>query len=289
MKQQLRGVKILFFLLMFITIGVTGCNESDDTEESEKSKTHLKIFFITGQSNATGIGLVSDLPEKYKKSSKSIKSFTALHVAASVANRWLSIGPGLGATLELHGCELSLADKLATLYPEDNIAIIKCTLGGSVMETQWISPSAGNPTDPDHHLFEYFENTVNSALNSLGDNYTYEIAGMVWMQGESDGTNVDWANKYESNLTWFIKDMRSFLNAPKMPFVIGKISEISYWPFANIIRQTQDNVALNMENVGIIDANIYPIGPDNVHYTSSGLISMGNDFAVELSSIINKN
>ena len=252
------------------------------------SQTHLKVYLIGGQSNATGVGLVADLPGEYKKELHNIKSYTSLHCDSLVADKWLFMRPGYGANLQQHGCEISFAHKLATLYPKDSIAIIKCTLGGSVLETQWKSPSAGGPTDPDHHLFQYFVNTVNNALNSLGTDYTYEIAGMIWMQGESDGMTTAWANKYEDNLTWFIKDMRDTLNAPKMPFVIGKISEITYWPFANIIRQSQDNVAEKMGNVGIIDANDYPIGPDHVHYNSSGLIRMGNDFATELSIVINE-
>ena len=278
MINKIKLMKRIALLLSLLTLGLFA-----------HSQTHLKVYLIGGQSNATGVGLNTDLPVEYQGVQNKIKSYTSLHCDPSVADKWLHVSPGLGATINHHGFEISLATQLSSLFPEDSIAIIKCTLGGSVLETQWRSPTAGGPTDPDptKHLFKRFMNTVNEALASLDPDYSYELAGMFWMQGESDGSHPKWADNYEYNLSTFISDIRQALNAPVMPFIIGKISESPLWPHADKIRQTQDKIAEDIPYVGIIDANNYPIGPDGAHYTSQGLITMGNDFSLSLKSIIN--
>ena len=277
MRNPYKQLKGSIFLLLFIASSLVSV-----------SQTHLKVFLISGQSNAVGVGLNSELPVELQGIQTNVKSYTSLQCDASIADKWLPVAPGMGNVLSQHGCELSLAKKLAELYPNDSIAIIKCASGGTILETQWKSPSMGGPTDPDlsKHLFQYFVNTVNKALSSLGSNYTYEIAGMVWMQGESDGMTLDWTSKYEKNLSWFITDLRNTLHAPSMAFIIGKISILSYWPYASEIRQIEDKVATTLPDIGTIDANIYPRSSQDIaHYTSSGLVSMGNDFAIALKSV----
>ena len=45
-----------------------------------------------------------------------------------------------------------------------------------------------------------------SALSAAG--HTYEVVGMIWMQGESDSTSA-YANAYQQNLTDLIAQVRS--------------------------------------------------------------------------------
>lgn len=279
-NHLLKSVLIALILLVNMPVGIFAV------------PTHLKIFLIGGQSNAVGLGENSDLPLEYKGVQTNVKSYTSYKCSDAVnSDKWLHVAPGVCDFSTKHGCELSLAKKLSLLYPNDSIAIIKCALGSTTLATQWRSPSLEGPTDtdPNFHMYQIFMNTVNTALSKLGSAYTYEIAGMVWMQGENDGIQNDWASNYETNLTAFIADLRKDLNTPNMPFSIAKISIVPYWPFATSIRQAEDNVAAKMSNVGIIDANNYPrITTDPYHYTSTGLISMGNEFALSLHSIIQK-
>jgi len=275
MTNYLSKIKtVLLIAVMILSMHVNG-------------QTHLKVFLLAGQSNAAGYGLNIDIPME-SQAMQHVKIYVSADCDFSIADKWSYVSPGMGATINHHGCELSVATKLSALLPTDSIAVIKFSLGATLLETQWRSPSAGGPTDPDpeKHLFQRFVNTVHTALESLAPDYSYEIAGMLWMQGESDGKTIGNANNYGYNLSRFITDIRQALDVPNMPFIIGKISTAERWVYAEIIRDAQDSVAKLTPYVGIIDANKYPLGPDGMHYTSEGLLSMGNDFSLSLDSIL---
>ncbi|HBX50877.1 MAG TPA: hypothetical protein DEH02_07400 [Bacteroidales bacterium] len=261
-------ILFLFFTICFSTFGQAN---------------HLKIILMAGQSNMVGVGNNSELPSNLQNIQTDVPVYISLMCDASIANQWTYLQPGDGELLSSHGCELSFADGLKQTYPNDNFALIKCAMGGSVLAAEWLSPTAGGPAI----YYTSFINCVNSALNSLPTGTTYELIGMLWMQGESDATNLSWANNYEFNLTSFITDVRSALGVPQMPFIIGKIDTQSAWTYNAIVRQAEDNVASNVNNCTIIDTQGYPT--DGIHYTSAGYVQMGNAFKVALTSSLTDN
>ena len=122
---------------------------------------------------------------------------------------------------------------------------------------------------------------------------------MFWMQGEEDG-KVD--NKfYHYHLKELINSIRLTFNTPQLPFIMGKIHPVdkncpgtAYNAVSNLaakfnkIRNIQQNVSCELENVGIIDtaslvcmpnllymSNSYP---DGIHFNSSSIIELGNKF-----------
>ena len=54
---------------------------------------------------------------------------------------------------------------------------------------------------------------------------------MIWMQGESDANNSAYAAAYEANLTNLITAVRSDFSTPDMPFVVGRITDLSIYGF----------------------------------------------------------
>ncbi|MDP6446913.1 MAG: sialate O-acetylesterase, partial [Pirellulaceae bacterium] len=68
---------------------------------------------------------------------------------------------------------------------------------------------------------------VNDVLSNLKQHFPaydaqgYEIAGFFWHQGWNDGTNREFAQQYELNMSNFIKDMRKDLGDADLPFVIA--------------------------------------------------------------------
>jgi len=52
----------------------------------------------------------------------------------------------------------------------------------------------------------------------------FELSGFVWFQGWNDQYNGA-ESEYESNMTLFIKDVRTDLGVPKLPFVIGVMGQ----------------------------------------------------------------
>jgi alpha-galactosidase len=60
------------------------------------------------------------------------------------------------------------------------------------------------------------------------DGKGYEIAGIAWHQGWNDRIDAARAAEYESNLKWFIKDIRDSLKAPLMPFATANMGAVGW-------------------------------------------------------------
>jgi hypothetical protein len=254
------------------------------------SQTHLKIIIMAGQSNMVGNGGNTLLPANLQATQTNVKIYCNGTFDNSVLNQWLNVMPGMGSWVQgkspspAFGSEVSFAKGISGDYPNDNFAIIKCAYSGTEMATRWRPPSSGGTVGD---LYSNLISTVNTAINNLGPGYTYEIAGMCWMQGESDAMNNNYANEYQSNLTNFIKDVRSAFQVPNMPFVLAKIgTSTTEMPFNAIVRQAQTNVAVAGSYMGIFDTQAYPTG--GLHYYSDGYISLGYDFANALKPLLIK-
>jgi len=98
------------------------------------------------------------------------------------------------------------------------------------------------------------------------------------MQGEFDGGNQGYANEYQTNLTNFVKDVRTQLKVPDLPFIIGMIDSSRSWPYAGTIRAAERAVAKNLANVSTVDT--YGFATDGTHYKLDGMIALGKGFAV---------
>ena len=102
---------------------------------------------------------------------------------------------------------------------------------------------------------------------------------MLWMQGESDSMGKASAKAYEKRLARFITKVREDLKAPKMPLVIGLISEAKPWTFAQVLREGQRQVAKTVLNVGIVETKDLSLNKGDVHYDTAGQIALGERFA----------
>jgi hypothetical protein len=159
------------------------------------------------------------------------------------------------------------------------IAIIKYGPGGTNLAADW---KIGEGP-----CWKHFAARVQAALKALSDSgQTYEIAGLFWMQGESDAMNEAMAAKYETNLAAFIQAVREEVKTPKMPFVLGRITSAlmnkkAAWsfPFTRQVQQAQEKVAKEVAGVYIFDTDDLPTNPDFVHYNTKGQLELGKRFA----------
>ena len=86
-----------------------------------------------------------------------------------------------------------------------------------------------------------------------------ELSGFVWFQGWNDQYGAE--NEYESNMRFFIKDVRKDLHAPKLPFVIGVMGQNGSKPAKGamlIIQQAQ----LAMNDVPEFKGNVKSLRTD---------------------------
>tara|TARA_R110002073_G_scaffold21524_6_gene75826 strand:- start:6902 stop:8110 length:1209 start_codon:yes stop_codon:yes gene_type:complete len=150
------------------------------------------------------------------------------------------------------GPEFTFGLKMDEVYDEP-VLIIKTAWGGKSLYYDFRPPSAGvyprteqdiardrNPESGSGHYYRLMIKHVTHVLSDIGrvcpeydETQGYEIAGFVWFQGFNDMVNRDVypplpkessENRFAKYSEWmadFIRDVRSDLDAPKMPFVIG--------------------------------------------------------------------
>jgi hypothetical protein len=122
----------------------------------------------------------------------------------------------------------------------------------------------------------YFWEVVNQVRDTLANidtvvpNYTskfigYELSGLVFFQGFNDVVDLDKQNEYNDNLYHFIRDVRSELNAPDLPFVIGELgmhgdltTQTATWkPRVQAFRDAQRNATDFTANAELAETAIH--------------------------------
>jgi hypothetical protein len=233
-----------------------------------------KVFLLAGQSNMAGIGMNHELTPQYKEPIENVKIYASGTVDNNVAGIWGTLKIGYGSGTGCFGPELIFGRDMAKLLPESKVLLIKEGWSGTSLSGDWRPPSAGGTTGK---LYTSFITNTKKALSALSPGTQYEIAGMCWMQGESDACAPNIASDYEGNLTAFISDVRKELNAPNMPFVIAMIDDSSSWPYFETVRQGEINVSEKVPHVGIFDTK--DLDTDGMHYKTQGMLDMGTLFA----------
>lgn len=129
---------------------------------------------------------------------------------------------------------------------KDPVLLIKTAWGGKSLYYDFRPPSAGvfprSAADiakdklPEADSGKYYRLMMEHVKRVLGDIHRvvpshdnkqgYELCGFIWLQGFNDMVNKNvYANgdfsTYTTNLGHLIRDVRSELKAPKLPFVIG--------------------------------------------------------------------
>lgn len=250
--------------------------------KNEHSK--VKIFLLGGQSNMSGWTPLSEIANEFKHEYPEAMIWADGETVSGLSRHWMSLIPGLGKSELYFGPELSFGPELAKYFPDEKIALLKCSWAGTDLVTQWRPPSSGRTTG---YLYNGFIKSVHEGLAALPVGLEPEIAGMIWMQGESDAILTKTvADEYEYNLTNLINDLRSEFKVPQLPFVIGQISEASAWDaFGSTIRKAQLDVSKNISNTSMIITTDLGF-TDPCHYSGMGQITLGKRFAASLNSII---
>jgi hypothetical protein len=264
------------------------------------------IILLGGQSNASGCSLDEYLkknvtPEKYAEYDQGYDNvFINYYVSGNhesqafvkCATRQGEMGAGFGP-------ELGLAEKLHQMYPDETFFIIKWAWGGSNLYAQWLSPSSQGKTGS---LYRHFVKYVETSIRYLeSKNYDVEIAGMCWMQGESDAFSPENAADYAVHLKNFIQDIRKefsrYSAKDGFAFIDAYIAaNPAYWVYYEQVNRSKKAVADASTLNVVIDTNAHGLvcnkepaeNPDIPHYDSMSQIKLGHLFAEALSAFLPK-
>lgn len=303
-------MKTVFSLLnLYFVLAVMGFSGAVEGKE-------YRVFFLGGQSNMDGFGMVRDLPAELKSPQSDVMIFHGNSapdgMPADGRGRWEPLQPGHGVRFQTDGktatysdrfgVELTFARRLSELMTDGHIALIKYSRGGTSID-QEAAGFAGS-WDPDFNggegdgagvnQYDHFLATIRNAMavrdiDGDEEDDTLIPAGIVWMQGESDAHySEEIASRYEANLTRLINLIRAAFRVDDLPAVIGRISDSGrderekdgkVWNYGDTVRAAQEAFVAQDGNAALITSTDGYGYSDPYHYDSEGYIDLGKKFA----------
>ena len=297
---------LIHLMLLFLAVEVS-------------AQTTFKVFYLGGQSNMDGYGYNKELPDSLNAPVKGVYIFHGNPAAdnAAVDGRgvWTELRPGHGVGFgsdgttnkysDRFGVELTFARRLKALFPNDNIAIIKYSRGGSSIDME--AAAEFGCWDPDFQVgngvnqYDHCLNAIRIALGTTdidGDGKTDQLvpAGIVWMQGESDAAHgAQIAFRYLRNLQRLMELLRAALHADDLPVVLGRISDSGrdlrdglVWDHGAVVRAAQAAFANSDRHAALVTSTDGYAYSDNWHYNSAGYLDLGVQFAEAMAKLMKK-
>lgn len=305
---------------------------------------NIKVILMLGQSNMVGHARNQDLNEAFAQYNINESSLHQFYMWADIGDRSIGdpmlkswrisndfvdqnsstykINNGFGVKSTRFGPEIGLAYGLKQNHPNTQFAFIKIAQGAKALSDYWSYGNTGY-----NKIEDGFNQAINAALTYANAvNGTIEVVGILWMQGESDATNLGFANNYGTNLNNFISRIRQLttsINHPKyitnnnVPFVTGLITSNAVLDYHNQIntcaydcydylyiggpfslmysqevRDAQKDT-ISRGNYSYFDTESLDRAckcyDDPIHYDHYGQFFLGYDFAQNLSPYINLN
>lgn len=190
------------------------------------------------------------------------------------------------------GCELTLGRRLDALYPNSvelaQVGVVGAPIGDgtasfgtSMLHPLTQFPTSPKPPDPPNMLTSFIQyvQAVELATNST-------LAGIFWIQGETDATVTQWASAYQTNLTAVVTKLRTVWT--NVPIVISRLSNnmtAASMTYLSTVQAQQDSFAAATTNVAIVNTDDLATQSDQVHYTADALSTLGTRLANALSGL----
>ncbi|MEM6452040.1 MAG: sialate O-acetylesterase [Cyanobacteria bacterium P01_D01_bin.105] len=232
----------------------------------------VAIYLMAGQSNLVGAARLTHAHPA------EVAPFEAAQIWSDALG-FVPLAVGFDGQREYLGPEYSFGQRIIERRRE-SLYIIKVGLGATTLAEDWHPAGVNN-------WYDRLNETVAITLAELSaQGLAYEIQGLVWMQGESDVWNADFAAAYEENLTLLIADLRRRYG-DELEVAIGLIR--GDLPADNpsplpVVRTAQRAVAARDTRTFLVDTDTFGAGSvvlqaDAVHYNATGQVRLGVAFA----------
>jgi hypothetical protein len=244
----------------------------------------FRVFLLLGQSNMAGRGVVEP-GDRAGNPRILAQQADGRWVVAREPLHWdkprvAGVGPGLAFARTL----------LPQLPPGTSIGLIPAAFGGT-RAAWWQKDYDG--TQRWQSGKTYFQHAVASARAVP----TEALAGVLWLQGESDkgAAELDGGAAYRRDLHAFIRDLRAELGAPELPFVAATLKP---WNSDNSHVLNAVFLALPKEvpHTAVVDTNAPALegllknkADDPPHYDSPSARRLGELFAREMVPLLKAN
>jgi hypothetical protein len=151
------------------------------------------------------------------------------------------------------------------------------------MDTFWRSPSAGGAFPGYVALLK----TIKAGLSDAQISGGFHLAGLLWLQGESDAiAGGAAAAQYHQRLAAFIEDLRHDVGVPALPVVIAQIHRYVGEGCGQQVQDAETAVATEVPHVVIFSTDDLTLGqgPDE---GGQAEYEIGCRFAAAMQSLTN--
>ena len=245
---------------------------------------HVRLFVLTGQSNSLGTTADPaepepapptdprdmDIPFFWRNRSTRAGDGPAMLFGDSGGKILpLQAQQGEGANPLFWGPEIGFGRRLAATG-ETGFLIVKASRGGGGNRF-WLKGSA------DDHMYRHVVETVRQAVSALPEGVSFEIAALLYVQGESD--SADEASASGERLRLLAENLRQDLpQAANMRVLVGGIAA----PGASrdIVRGQQANLPARDGRFRYIDSlDLRPLLYDQLHFNKTAKLELGRRLA----------
>lgn len=246
---------------------------------------HYHVYIAAGQSNMEGFARGADLESDPIDDAVRFSFMEKPNMPSQdpTYGSWGALRPQVSATSHF-GPEIYFG-RLMAAQSQGPIAIIKYSQGSTNLAHDWAKgDTTGKRLYDGNSQFDGFIEFVHDRLAELeAQGHTYQIDGMIWMQGESD-VPAEYNAQYAANLEQFISDVRA--DIADMPIVIGRIHHRGTPPngVPNVatVRDAQVAVADAHGDVDWVDTDSFSIFTQNNHFDNAGQRDLGTAMAQKM-------
>ncbi|HBT64523.1 MAG TPA: acetylxylan esterase [Ruminococcaceae bacterium] len=213
----------------------------------------IHSFLMMGQSNMAGRGNLHEVEPITNRNCFMLRN-----------GRWQTMSEPINPDRAVYFGDfrsgISLAASFADEYSKSlgvKTGLIPCADGGTSI-SQWL---------PDNILFDHAVMQAKLAMR------TSMLKGILWHQGESDCHNDDDVMNYKDRFCCMIRELRSQLNNPTLPVMVGELSEniTSGWNLGN--RNVKLNILFrqlekSLPNMAVASAENLTLKKDGIHFNS---------------------
>ncbi|MFK8184371.1 MAG: sialate O-acetylesterase [Phormidesmis sp.] len=235
----------------------------------------VAVYLMAGQSNLVGAARLRNADPA------DVAPFEAAQIWSNELG-FVTLAPGFNGPYRNVGPEYSFGRRIVERSRE-SVYIIKVGLGATTLAEDWHPEGVNN-------WYDRLNMTVAIALAELdAQGISYDIKGLVWMQGESDVWNAEFAAAYEQNLTLLIADLQQRYGeefSVAIGLIRGDLPADNPAPLP-VVRAAQRAVAERNEQVFLVDTDRLGTGEmilqaDDVHYNAAGQALLGEAFGNNL-------
>jgi len=223
-------------------------------QDPAPSKKPIKIYIIAGQSNAEQRGNMEWMRETWPEYSEVDPKLWHFHPGAKPPS------PFNGETYDKFGVEFVPGIEISKRVENDIIFLATAT-GGTTLRQRWTSPTGAERLGCEvGNLYERMFQRTFDLITHAPDIYPryagqeFEIAGIIWFQGENDSLSLGNFPFYQDLFIDFINDVRKDFGVPDLPIFICKINDA--WceriGGGEVIRRANENAIQKLHNVEAI-------------------------------------